>query len=571
MSEFQREPEPSGGAGKDIYSESIATEDMDEDSDEYSVCEDFDNVNGFLFKDVNSEEESLMSSTASTGNNIHTNTVDDVPLEEPFCSNRALYAALLKIPDIRMCFLPKDEQTLLFNSLTCRSYAPGETIIAEGEASTELYFVISGAQRSVAEVEIVRQVNRAEKLVTCLGPGRYFGERYFLTRRNTNRNATVRVPARQEAGGVQLAVLAYDSFPLWENFRQYLLIKKVPLFATLSLGERNELFNQRSCKVFEAEEYIIRQGEVGSEFFVVLEGSVNVIEGVAGAAPRVFITLHAGHFFGMILLFSPFSKEFYTARTHFISLGEMALLTDKPRVADVMAMDRTICLCLSKTQFKSALSNEAFNDIINRYATDRQSARKTRRECFFSDETRKKARSASSLMSSGINHNEQRNGRRHLSLDAANVMMTPPKALQSAALVRTKSDDGKVIMNGYKVIKFLGKGSHGRVALVENISAGGLFAMKTVTQPRSIWSPRASATVGVAKEMEILRAMGKSDYVISLIDVIEDLGNKSTFLIFELMAGTLMHESEYSTPFTEPVCWRYSILKILFEYSILLN
>lgn len=149
--------------------------------------------------------------------------------------------------------------------------------------------------------------------------------------------------------------------------------------------------------------------------------------------------------------------------------------------------------------------------------------------------------------------------------------MTPPKALQSAALVRTKSDDGKVIMNGYKVIKFLGKGSHGRVALVENISAGGLFAMKTVTQPRSIWSPRASATVGVAKEMEILRAMGKSDYVISLIDVIEDLGNKSTFLIFELMAGTLMHESEYSTPFTEPVCWRYCILKILFEYSILLN
>lgn len=125
----------------------------------------------------------------------------------------------------------------------------------------------------------------------------------------------------------------------------------MPIFATLRLPERVSLFGHVLMREFEDGALILVQGARGAEFFVVLEGSVRIVETstitpiapmapttpIAPIAPinKVLVTLHSGHFF-----------------------GEMALLTSAPRVASAIAQGRTLCMCLDKDLFRAALSNE---------------------------------------------------------------------------------------------------------------------------------------------------------------------------------------------------------------------
>ena len=63
-------------------------------------------------------------------------------------------------------------------------YAAGEVIVREGEIASRFYVITSG------EVEIVQQVDGAERQLRRLGPGRHFGEVALL--QNSKRTASVR-------------------------------------------------------------------------------------------------------------------------------------------------------------------------------------------------------------------------------------------------------------------------------------------------------------------------------------------------------------------------------------------
>lgn len=62
--------------------------------------------------------------------------------------------------------LRKDRSAVL-DDATQRTYAPGATLVKEGEASAFLYFIVSGT----AEVSTAAEGRR-----TVLGPGDFFGE-----------------------------------------------------------------------------------------------------------------------------------------------------------------------------------------------------------------------------------------------------------------------------------------------------------------------------------------------------------------------------------------------------------
>jgi len=64
-----------------------------------------------------------------------------------------------------------------------KTFAPGETIVREGEHGDCAYFIQSG------EVQVVRRIDGAERPVGNLGAGQYFGEMALLS--NSPRNATV--------------------------------------------------------------------------------------------------------------------------------------------------------------------------------------------------------------------------------------------------------------------------------------------------------------------------------------------------------------------------------------------
>jgi hypothetical protein len=104
------------------------------------------------------------------------------------------------------------------------------------------------------------------------------------------RGATVRVPADATVA-VEVARLAPENFDKWESFRNILLVRTVSLIQTLSKSERfhfSLLFLLKLCclslrrcsrsdfirlkilqqievKEFKHDEYIVRQGEIGSD------------------------------------------------------------------------------------------------------------------------------------------------------------------------------------------------------------------------------------------------------------------------------------------------------------------
>ena len=105
------------------------------------------------------------------------------------------------------------------------------------------------------------------------------------------------------------------------------LIRKVPLFAHCSKKELAEVASIADELDLGDGRVLIREGERGREFFVLLEGTADVRKG-----DRKRRTLKAGDFF-----------------------GEIALITDAPRTATVTATSPLRVLVVTRRSFERLL------------------------------------------------------------------------------------------------------------------------------------------------------------------------------------------------------------------------
>ena len=88
--------------------------------------------------------------------------------------------------------LPLPDQPMVAAALVQKEWAPGETVIKQGDIGME-FFLIKEGQATVIS---------GEKEVAKLRPGDYFGENSLLE--DTPRNATIIVPRR---GGTMIVAL----------------------------------------------------------------------------------------------------------------------------------------------------------------------------------------------------------------------------------------------------------------------------------------------------------------------------------------------------------------------------
>lgn len=105
-------------------------------------------------------------------------------------------------------------------------------------------------------------------------------------------------------------------------------LKEVPLFSSFSNKQLKSVVKTAKEKEFEEGDTIVREGEstkVG--FYLILDGQVEVKRG-----DKVLTKLGSGQFF-----------------------GEMAVLDEKPRSADVTAITNTKCLLLTNWDFKALI------------------------------------------------------------------------------------------------------------------------------------------------------------------------------------------------------------------------
>ena len=134
-------------------------------------------------------------------------------------------------------------------------------------------------------------------------------------------------------GRIASDVVLHDALRICE------FLKTVDAFQDLTPTELTNVAEKMTKRRFVKGDVIIRQGDVGEEFFLISEGTVEVMrEG------RDVAALGAGDFF-----------------------GEAALITGEPRNATVVASDDLDTYVLGKTEFRAAIeASRSFRDQLYR-------------------------------------------------------------------------------------------------------------------------------------------------------------------------------------------------------------
>jgi CRP/FNR family transcriptional regulator, cyclic AMP receptor protein len=108
------------------------------------------------------------------------------------------------------------------------------------------------------------------------------------------------------------------------------LLGTVPLFSSLSKSQLHTMAVTAKERTYKDGQTIVQQGEKGIGFYLILAGQARIEKNGKAVA-----TLGSGQYF-----------------------GEMALLDDQPRTADVRAAGAVRCLVLSPWEFWAAVGNE---------------------------------------------------------------------------------------------------------------------------------------------------------------------------------------------------------------------
>lgn len=214
--------------------------------------------------------------------------------------------------------LDGDNKRLVINSLQEKSVPSGTTIIKQGDEGDYFYIVESGT------VEFY--VNNSK--VNTSGAGSSFGELALMY--NSPRAATV--IATTDCFLWTLDRMTFKKILLASSFEKRLmydnLLKSMPIFTTLTTYERAKLSDALDTKYFEEGDVIIREGDLGDDFYLIEYGEVEVSKKGKG----VIAILKDHDYF-----------------------GEVALLNDLPRQATIKALKKTKVATLGKSGFQRLL------------------------------------------------------------------------------------------------------------------------------------------------------------------------------------------------------------------------
>ena len=72
-------------------------------------------------------------------------------------------------------------------------------------------------------------------------------------------------------------ILGDSLYRIIQAVKKIKILQKVYLFSVLSVPKLRRLVEHLQPEIYEAKEFIIRQGEMGSKFYIIAEGSVDIV------------------------------------------------------------------------------------------------------------------------------------------------------------------------------------------------------------------------------------------------------------------------------------------------------
>ncbi|KAI8817229.1 cyclic nucleotide-binding-like protein [Fimicolochytrium jonesii] len=236
--------------------------------------------------------------------------------------------------------LDDDQYHDVVNAMAEKRVSAGDEVIKQGGIGDFFYVVETGA----LDVFVSRNGQPAVK-VFDYGANGSFGELALMY--NAPRAATV--VATQECVLWALDRVTFRRI-LMENTsrkrRMYeAFLEEVPLLVSLEPYERHKIADALESVSFNDGDVVIKQGDVGDAFFIIESGDARVITTDENGIEHEMPGLQKGDYF-----------------------GELALLSDKPRRATVIARGRLKCATLGKKPFVRLLGPVV--DIIKRNASN---------------------------------------------------------------------------------------------------------------------------------------------------------------------------------------------------------
>ncbi len=313
-----------------------------------------------------------------------------------------------------------------------------------------------------------------------------------------------------------VACLEEENFDKWNTFRTVLLVRSVPLMQLLPRHDRQEIMAHMIIRTYHKDEYIIRQGDIGDEFFIIIEGAVHVLEDRVSATGEVstvkLVTLREGHFF-----------------------GEMSLVLDEPRVASVVAVGQVVCLALVKSVFQAALSADVFSQLLQEVTDKRTKMRQQRKP-------------VASVKATDLH--EDGNASRAAPKRGVTPAVSENEVRVTSTLTLRKLGSGAKLVNKYLVLQELGKGSYAEVYLCKDETNGQHYAMKVMARPMKTFKDEI-------EEIAIMKKL-KHENIVGLHEVIDDPNSRKIYIIQEYAAGgALMPDTETTHPFTVEQARKY--------------
>lgn len=124
-----------------------------------------------------------------------------------------------------------------------------------------------------------------------------------------------------------------QTLPTTSLYERIVLLQMVPLFAALEVGELHVVASKMTERLYVSGETIAEQGETGDEMYIIVTGEVGVL--IHGEQPAQ-------------------SKE-VARRGKGDYVGEMAIISEEPRMASLVALSDVRVLCLDRRQFEGVL------------------------------------------------------------------------------------------------------------------------------------------------------------------------------------------------------------------------
>ncbi|CAF0898183.1 unnamed protein product [Adineta ricciae] len=233
--------------------------------------------------------------------------------------------------------LDENERIQVFNVMSCRSYSPDEIIIDQNNEQEYFYIIEEG------EVDVYAD----DQLIASFGEYSSFGELALI--QNTSRFMTIKAKTNVKLwtllGETYRKILMDITMNKRKVYDEFLI--RVPILQTLNEVERFIIADSLESVQYEDGDIVVKQGELGDDFFLIVEGNCIVYQKACEYSEGVEIdTLGPGDYF-----------------------GEIALLCNRARVATLVAQGVLRCVKINRERFERVLGpiREILQRNISRY------------------------------------------------------------------------------------------------------------------------------------------------------------------------------------------------------------